>query len=99
MITALNADLSGGLLPEAAAMRFHHTLMSMAVSQCEQAREETGLSRVVLSGGVFFNQILLSGITEALRDLGFTVYRHRRVSTGDEGIALGQMAVSSMKEF
>lgn len=97
MITALNADLSGGLLPEAAAMRFHNTLEAMAVSQCEHAREETGLSRVVLSGGVFFNQILLSGVTSKLRDLGFTVYRHRRVSTGDEGIALGQMAVASVK--
>ena len=76
-------------------MRFHNTLAAMAAQQCEAIRKATGLDRVVLSGGVFFNQILLSGITDRLRDLGFTVHRHHRGSTGDEGIALGQMAVAA----
>ena len=55
-------------------------------------REKTGLNRVVLSGGVFFNQILLSKLTRGLEREGFRVYHHVRVSTGDEGLALGQLA-------
>lgn len=97
MVRALCSDQKAGAAQETIAMRFHNTLEAMAVQQCAAMREATGLNRVVLSGGVFFNQILLSGVTSKLRDLGFTVYRHRRVSTGDEGIALGQLAVDSFR--
>ena len=95
MIRELVSDQQAGIAAEKLAMRFHNTLAAMAAQQCEAIRKATGLDRVVLSGGVFFNQILLSGITDRLRDLGFTVHRHHRVSTGDEGIALGQMAVAA----
>ena len=75
------------------ARKFHNTLIQFAAHSCLLARERTGLERVVLSGGVFFNSILLTGVTKALEELGFQVYRHSRVSPGDEGIALGQLAV------
>lgn len=94
MVRALVSDQQAGVAPETIAMRFHHTLVDMAVQQCAAIREGTGLSRTVLSGGVFFNQILLSGLTTQLEGLGFTVYRHHRVSTGDEGVALGQAAIA-----
>ena len=99
MLRGLVSDQQAGVETEVLAMRFHNTLIHMAAQQCEALRETTGLTRVVLSGGVFFNQILLSGITDRLRELGFSVYRHRRVSTGDEGIALGQLAVAAAKEY
>ena len=79
-------------------MRFHNTLIEMAAQQCKAIREKTGLNRVVLSGGVFFNQILLGGVKRALEEDGFAVYRHRRVSTGDEGVALGQLAVAAFSK-
>ena len=37
---------------------------------------------------------VLSGVTELLRGTGFEVFCHKRVSPGDEGICLGQMAVA-----
>ena len=77
------------------ARRFHNTLIEYAVQTCRHAREKTGLDRVVLSGGVFFNSILLTGVKTALEGQGFRVYRHRRVSPGDEGLALGQLAVAA----
>ena len=94
MLCALLAQQAEGETAEKLAMRFHNTLIAMAVRQCEAIREKTGLQRVVLSGGVFFNQILLRGLIRALEARGFEAYRHRRVSTGDEGIALGQLAIA-----
>ena len=71
-----------------------NTLIQMAVKQCEAARKETGLSRVVLSGGTFQNRYLLERLPERLRELGFSVYHHRRVSCNDEGLSLGQAAIA-----
>ena len=76
------------------AARFINTLIRMAVMQCEAAREATGLSRVVLSGGCFQNRYLLQRLPEQLRKCGFTVYHHKRVSCNDEGLSLGQAVIA-----
>ena len=92
LIAAIVTDESG---KAAVARKFHNTLIDYAKEACLWARGKTGQRRVVLSGGVFFNSILLSGITHALEEQGFQVYRHRRVSPGDEGVALGQLAAAA----
>lgn len=99
MLRRLAGEQAAGQSCEAIAMRFHNTLAQMALRQCEAIRRETGLSRVVLSGGVFFNQILLRKTTGLLEAADFAVFRHRRVSTGDEGIALGQLAIAAHTKF
>jgi hydrogenase maturation protein HypF len=53
------------------------------------------LDRVVLSGGVFQNSILLTGLTRALEEKNFQVFSHRQVPTNDGGIALGQAVVAA----
>lgn len=74
------------------ALRFMCTLCQMALEQCIALNPEK--LPVVLSGGVFQNRFLLSGISALLRENGFTVYTHRQVSTNDEGLCLGQLAIA-----
>jgi hydrogenase maturation protein HypF len=50
---------------------------------------------VVLSGGVFQNLRLLTGLREVLETEGFRVFTHRRVPTNDGGISLGQALVAA----
>lgn len=71
--------------------RFMETLCYMAAEQCRVLNQER--LPVVLSGGVFQNRFLLAGVTELLTRDGYTVYCHHRVSAGDEGISLGQLAI------
>ena len=71
-----------------------NTLADMARELCEQIRAETGLDRVVLSGGTFQNRILLHRLPALLREAGFAVYHHSRVSTNDEGVSFGQAAIA-----
>ena len=52
---------------------------------------------MVLSGGVFLNEYLLSESTRLLTHAGFSVYTHHRVSTSDEGLCLGQLAIATAK--
>lgn len=77
------------------AAMFMNTLAAMTSEICCRIREETGISRAVLSGGCFQNLYLLEKVTKRLRADGFEVFRHRRVSCNDEGISLGQTAAAA----
>jgi hydrogenase maturation protein HypF len=76
------------------SQRFHCTVIDMVRGTCEALRERTGIGRVVLSGGVFQNELLLRGCHGALGGAGFEVYSHRLVPPNDGGVALGQAAVA-----
>ena len=71
-----------------------NTLVNVGVEQCRAASRRSGLTRVVLSGGVFQNMYLLPRLLDALTGAGFQPYHHSRVSTNDEGIALGQLMIA-----
>lgn len=77
------------------ARKFHLTLVEMIVAVMCKLREETGLNRVVLSGGVFHNQLLLYNLQNSFEDNDFAVYQHRQVPPGDGGLCLGQAVIAS----
>lgn len=93
LIRAVCADAAAAISPAAIARGFMDALCQMAVEQCRVLNPER--LPVVLSGGVFLNQYLLTGITRLLEDAGFSVYTHCRVSPGDEGLCLGQLAIAA----
>lgn len=93
LIRAVCADAAAGISPAAIARGFMDALCRMAVEQCRVLNP--GRLPVVLSGGVFLNQYLLTGITRLLEGAGFSVYTHCRVSPGDEGLCLGQLAIAA----
>jgi len=98
MIRSIFADLQKGRDRGHIAADFMNTLAEMADEMCRRIREDTGLDRVVLSGGTFQNIYLLERITRKLERSGFRVFRHSRVSTNDEGISFGQAAVAIYKK-
>lgn len=94
MMAALAERLHCGAAPDELAGAFLNTLVGLGLEQCREARCRTGLSRVVLSGGVFQNMYLLPHLLDALDKDGFQAYHHSRVSTNDEGLALGQLLIA-----
>jgi hydrogenase maturation protein HypF len=74
--------------------RFHRTVVDIVRGTCAAIRTRTGIERVVLSGGVFQNELLLRGCHETLGAAGFEVYSHNRVPANDGGVALGQAAIA-----
>ncbi len=95
MIRAIAADRDAGLDVGVIAARFHNTLIEMAVRQCLAAREASGISTAALSGGSFQNMYLMARLPKRLEAEGFSVLRHRRVSTNDEGLSLGQLMIAA----
>ena len=97
VIRAIAADLLAGVDPGDVAGRFHSTLAAIARAVCVTIREATGLSRVVLSGGVFANAWLTAELERGLAEQRFGVYRHEVVPPGDGGLSLGQLAVAAVR--
>ena len=94
MIRDLMKQKEEGVSSSVLAMRFHNTMIEWACEACRNAGNQTGIRTVVLSGGSFFNRIMTEGIVRKLEEEQYTVYTHHRVSPGDEGIALGQLAAA-----
>ena len=92
-VRALTSELDGGVEVPVIAARFMNTLIHAAAEQLARLAAETGLDRVVLSGGVFQNMYIMGRLPERLRAQGLEVYTHSRVSANDEGISLGQLMI------
>lgn len=95
MLRALVRDRDADVPLAAIARSFHETLCDLALTQCRALNPDR--LPVALSGGVFLNQALLDGITDRLTAAGYSVLTHRRVSPGDEGLCLGQLAIAAWK--
>lgn len=92
-VRALTSELDGGVEVPVIAARFMNTLIRAAAEQLSRLAAETGLGRVVLSGGVFQNMYIMGRLPERLRARGLEAYTHSRVSANDEGISLGQLMI------
>ena len=80
------------------AIEFHRRLAGQIAGAVRAAREQTGLTSVALSGGVFQNRLLLELTVELLEQMNFHVLTHHLVPPNDGGIALGQ-AVYGLKQL
>ncbi len=95
LIRGVVKDIEKGVsLPEISS-KFHATLIYLFSDLCEVIRKENSLNKVVLSGGVFQNSILLTGLMTMLQQKGFEVFTHTRVPANDGGISLGQAVVAA----
>ncbi len=86
-------DLRGGMPAPRIAARFHNTLAELTLEVALRIRDQRGLSRVALSGGVWQNISLLSRSHQLLSQEGFQVLLHHNVPPNDGGLALGQAAI------
>jgi len=95
IIRGVVEDMVRGIHPATISSKFHMTLIKLFSELCEVIRKESRLNRVVLSGGVFQNSILLTGLIKSLEGKNFEVYTHYKVPTNDGGISLGQAFVAA----
>ena len=79
--------------------RFHITLVQIYLEVAKEARNETGINHIVLSGGVFQNMVLFEHTILALEKANFKVYTHSQVPTNDGGISLGQAMIGRNKIY
>lgn len=95
---AVMRDIQAGTTPGVVSARFHETIARMLAASAKLACELGRCSRVVLAGGCFVNKFLRTRVTERLSAQRLQVLTPRRVSFGDENIALGQAVVAAAME-
>ncbi len=88
-------DLKAGKPAEKIAYRFHMTIAEMIKKTCLILRKEDKTNKVVLSGGVFQNKLLLRLALDLLYEEDFKVFTHKGLSCNDSGISLGEVAIAS----
>jgi hydrogenase maturation protein HypF len=97
MFKQIAEDLKAKKSKEEIAYRFHLTVAQMVRRMCLILRKGHNLKQVVLSGGVFQNNLLLKLVLDLLYKDGFTVITPRKLSSNDSGISLGQAVIANFK--
>ncbi|MEN6316662.1 MAG: carbamoyltransferase HypF [Clostridiaceae bacterium] len=97
IFSGIISDIKNRVSKEIIAAKFHETVSEIVLAGCEEARTETGLDRVALSGGVFQNITLLDKSVRKLKKRNFRVYIHSRVPANDGGISLGQAVIAAAR--
>ncbi|MCK4850558.1 MAG: carbamoyltransferase HypF, partial [Phycisphaerae bacterium] len=95
-IKAIVDDLTGGVAHGLIAARFHHTIIQLCLDLVSALAADTGITKVVITGGVFQNNFLHSRLKRLLAQAGFDVYANTLTPPNDGGIALGQAVLAGM---
>ncbi len=96
LIKEIINDLLNGICHSVISSKFHNTLAEIIAEVCKKIKIDTGIDRVVLSGGCFQNIFLLDRTLDKLGN-EFNTYIHKDVPTNDGGISLGQAVIAAEK--
>jgi hydrogenase maturation protein HypF len=91
-------DIGKGADVKIIAAKFHNTVADAAFQMARKIRSDTGLKKIVLSGGVFQNKYLVEVLENKLVKDNFAVHTHGKVPCNDGGLALGQLAVAARRK-
>ena len=72
------------------ALLFHQAVAAASLEGARRMRTKTGVSRLVLSGGVFQNLLLREILVPPLIKEGFEVFLNLKAPPGDGGLSVGQ---------
>ncbi len=91
------ADLKARRPKKEIAYKFHLSIAELIRKTCLILRKQAGINKVVLSGGVFQNNLLLCLSKDLLYKDGFSVFTHNNLSCNDSAVSLGQIAIANFR--
>ena len=95
MWKAVLEDLWRGVPASRISARFHAGIAEGFINVAGNARIESGINQVAMSGGCMHNRRLARLLRVGLEAQGFQVFQHAQVSPGDGGLSYGQVAVAA----
>jgi hydrogenase maturation protein HypF len=95
LISAILSDYRAHISSAIISARFHNSVTNLCLEVCHRIRNESDISTVALSGGVWQNAFLLSKTVQLLEAKKFKVLIHHKVPTNDACISLGQAAIAA----
>jgi len=94
MIRQLIEDVQAGLDRGVISAKFHNTLAAGLLELALHAKDDSDLTTVAISGGVFCNRYLTNRLITLLKENSFCVLFNRYAPANDGGIALGQAVIA-----
>ncbi len=91
MLNDLRHDQSIGLV----AMRFHRSLTDQFFEVIKRYSAECNIHKIILSGGVFQNRLLLELLIKKIEAHSLKVFYPINIPCNDGGIAVGQLAIAA----
>ena len=92
------SDLRKNVTKAKIAYAFHFTVAQIIQKISLKISQKAGIKKVVLSGGVFQNKLLLKMSLELLQQKNLWVFTHQKLSCNDSGLSLGQAMVAGVKD-
>jgi hydrogenase maturation protein HypF len=89
-------DLKAGVARGVVAARFHQGLAQAVAETAGGLSRQHDLDRVVLTGGVFQNRLLLERTAHLLREQDLSVWIPQQMPMNDGGLSLGQAALGAV---
>ncbi len=87
MVREIMGDLHQGVRQGEIAAKFHQTLIEIICAIAHSMQ----VNRILLSGGVFQNTLLLEHAEGKLRNMGIEPFWNQRIPPNDGGISVGQL--------
>jgi hydrogenase maturation protein HypF len=97
LLQAVAADRRRGRKPEAIARAFQRGIARGVAEAVEELANKHGTDTVVLSGGVFQNELLLEDLKDELGATALQIWTNWAVPANDGGISLGQAALAAVR--
>ena len=90
-------DLASGVSVCDISARFHNTIAYLLLDEGKRLLKQTGVSRVVISGGCFQNKRLTEQLQRLFAEAGIPLYVPGRIPCNDGGVAVGQLAIAASR--
>ncbi|HJX70845.1 MAG TPA: hypothetical protein VJ346_02805, partial [Bacteroidales bacterium] len=97
MFQQIIEDIHREIPVEIISTKFHNTIIYTIFRVSLKIRSETGLNKIVLSGGTFQNKYIMERLEPLLIKNKFEVFSQGRIPCNDGGIALGQLVIAAKK--
>ncbi|MEO0968530.1 MAG: carbamoyltransferase HypF [Cyanobacteria bacterium J06639_18] len=97
MWKALLNDLQSYAGQQIIATKFHLSLAFVITQIVDLLRQKYPIDRVVLTGGVFQNKILLQQTIRYLSSLGIKILTHSLIPPNDSNLSLGQTVIAAAR--
>jgi hydrogenase maturation protein HypF len=98
LLVAVVQDRLRGRPANEIARAFQRGIAKGLIASVKAVSEELGIHTVVLSGGVFQNELLLADLKPLLEAEGFRTWVNHVVPTNDGGLSLGQAAIAVFQQ-
>ena len=97
LLEGILKDLSKGTTVPIIAARFHNSIAELCLKLARLLKQQHDIHQIVLSGGVWQNQLLLRKTTNLFNNHGFHALVHRQTPPNDGCVAFGQAMIAAYR--